>query len=285
MKCPKCGNEKLVKNGKRANGDQIYGCRECHTYFDESIGTSAKVLLVDIETAPIQALVWRVWKENINIDQIQNDWFMLCWSAKWLNDSNIIGERLTSKEAKAKNDRRITTILWELFDEADIIIAHNGDKFDIPKINSRFLLHKLPPPRPYRTIDTLRIAQKKFGFSHNKLDYLAQQFGLDRKLKTEFSLWVECLEGKEDALEYMLKYNKKDILVLEEVYYKLRGWMDSHPNVNMFQPKLGCSHCGSSNIQKNGFYTTQLNRYRSWQCLDCGAFSRETRKSLISTAR
>lgn len=285
MKCPYCGNEKLVKNGKRANGNQIYGCRKCNHYFDDGNKHKAKILLIDIETAPISALVWRVWKENIAIDQIESDWFMLCWSAKWLNDSHILGERLTSKEAKDKNDERITKALWKLFDQADFVVAHNGDKFDIPKINSRFLIHKLPPPKPYRSIDTLRIAQKKFGFSHNKLDYLAKQFGLDRKLKTEFSLWVDCMNGDDKALEYMLKYNKKDILVLEEVYYKLRGWMDSHPNVNMFQSKSGCAHCGSENIKSNGYYTTQLNKYKSWQCEDCGAFSRETKHSLISTAR
>ena len=68
MKCPNCSNDKLVKNGKRANGAQIYGCRKCHTYFDEPLKDGARVLLIDIETASIEALVWRVWKENISID-------------------------------------------------------------------------------------------------------------------------------------------------------------------------------------------------------------------------
>ena len=285
MNCPKCNCVNVRKEGFGHYGIQQYRCKECNHFFSEDTVNKCKTLIFDIETAPIQALVWRVWKENISIDQIESDWFMLCWSAKWLNDSEIIGERLTGKEALKENDKRIIKKLWNLFDEADIIVAHNGDYFDIPKTRSRFLLNGMKPPSPFRTIDTLKIAQKQFGFSHNKLDFLAGQFGLDRKLPTDFKLWSKCLKGDDASLQYMFDYNKKDVLILEEVYLRLRGWTKSHPNMNMFQPETGCANCGSINIKPKGYYTTQTRRYRSWQCQDCGAFSRETAKTKISTAR
>lgn len=285
ISCPKCNSVMVTKNGFGHDNQQHYICKACKHDFIGMIDNTAKVLILDIETAPIRAMVWRVWKENISIEQIKADWFILCWSAKWLNDSEVIGERLTGKEAKKEDDKRIVKKLWTLFDEADIIIAHNGWSFDIPKVNSRFILNGLKPPSPYRSIDTLKIAQKKFGFTHNKLDYLAKLFGLDRKLKTDFDLWVKCLEGRDDALQYMLDYNKLDVVILEEVYLKLRGWANSHPNMNIWQTDKGCSNCGSLNITPKGYYTTQTGKYKSYQCQECGAFSRETRKTFISTAR
>jgi len=285
ISCPKCHSTLCSKNGYGHDQQQHYRCKECKTDFVPEIINGARVLILDIETAPIRAMVWRVWKENISIEQIKSDWFILCWSAKWLNDSVVIGERLTGKEAKKEDDSKIVKKLWHLFNEADIIIAHNGWSFDIPKVNTRFILNGLNPPSPYRSIDTLKIAQKKFGFSHNKLDYLAKLFGLDRKLKTDFELWVKCLEGNEASLQYMLDYNKIDVVILEEVYLKLRGWTNSHPNMNMWQSEAGCANCGSLNIVPNGFYTTQTGRFRSFRCTDCGAFSRQARKTYISTAR
>lgn len=248
--------------------------------------SKAKILILDIETAPIKALVWRVWKENIAMDAIKSDWFILTWAAKWLNEKKIFGERLISAEVKKENDKRIIKPLWLLFDEADIIIAHNGNNFDIPKINSRFFLNGLPPPSPYVTIDTLKIAQKQFAFTHNKLDYLARLFGLGQKIKTDFNLWVKCLEGEEKALAFMLKYNKKDILLLEEVYLKFRGWIKSHPNLNIFQGTQNtCSNCGSLNIYQKGKYTTNLSKFATYVCRDCGAFSRASKKMLTSVGR
>lgn len=285
MICPKCRCSKTKKNGISHNKTQHYKCMDCGNNFSEVIVNRCKILLLDIETAPILARVWRVWQENISLEQIKKDWFILCWSAKWLNSNEVIGERLTGKQAKHGDDKPIMKTLWKLFNEADIIIGHNGDDFDVPKVRTRFILNDLPPTSPYRTIDTVKIARKQFSFTHNKLDYLAQQFGFDRKLKTDFSLWIKCVEGDDKALQYMLDYNMKDVLILEEVYLKLRGYTKAHPNVNMFQPELDCANCGSIKIKPNGYYTTQVNKYRSWLCGDCGAYSRETKKSLISTAR
>ena len=114
---------------------------------------------------------------------------MLCWSAKWLGEKEVLGDRLTGQEAKRGMIKGICKTLWSVLNEADIVIAHNGKRFDIPKINTRFLLNGLPPTTPYQQIDTLEAVKKKFGFSSNKLDNLLIQFKMDRKLDTDFGLW------------------------------------------------------------------------------------------------
>jgi len=245
---------------------------------------TAKVLLFDIETAPVMAFVWQMWKQNVNKDQIINDWFILTWSAKWLYSPEIINAKLTPKEAKAQDDKRITIPLWHLFEEADILIAHNAINFDVPKMNTRFIMNGLKPPSPYQIIDTLKVARKEFAFSHNRLDYLGTLFGVGNKNKTDFDLWKNCYAGKKDALAEMLSYNDQDVILLEDVYVKLRPWIKSHPNMNLYTEDNVCSNCGSRRIINTGTYRTNVNEYLSEQC-ECGAWSRKTKKSKMSIAR
>ncbi len=254
------------------------------------------ILILDIETAPLKAYVWSRWRQNIYLEQTISEWFMISWSAKWLGEDFIYGERISSKDILKENDGKILKGLWELLNKADIVVTHNGKRFDIPKINSRFLIHELPPPSPYKQIDTREISARKFGFSSNKLDALAVYFGYEKKLDTDFELWAKCMEGDVEALTYMLEYNKKDIILLEEVYLKLRPYIPNHPNIGVYyndNHKHQCSHCGSTKLKRDGNYYTNVSKYLTYRCSSCGAISRtrttisskEKREQLLTSVR
>lgn len=149
---------------------------------DFSFEKKPNILLLDIETAPIEAAVWGLWKQNVNIEQIKSEWFMLTWSAKWLFDDKIFSDKLTLEEVKTQDDKRISESMWKFIDYADVVIAHNGDGFDIPRLNTRFILNGIKPPSPYQAIDTLKVARKVFSFSSNKLDFIARQLGIEGKM-------------------------------------------------------------------------------------------------------
>jgi DNA polymerase elongation subunit (family B) len=241
--------------------------------------TPAKILIFDIETAPIVSYVWGGWQQNpaANTKMIIDEWFVFTWSAKWLFEDEIITGKLTSKEAKKKDDKRIVTDLWKLLEEADIVIAHNALKFDIKKVNTRFLLHGLTPPMPYQVIDTLIHARRTFSFTSNKLDYLAQNLGIEGKLDHEgFTMWDKCYNGDQEALDAMETYNIQDIKVLEEVYLHLRPWIKPHPNIGLFIDSnvSCCSACSSENLQWTGEYKTYANAYPAYRCGDCGSIGR-----------
>jgi DNA polymerase elongation subunit (family B) len=251
-----------------------------------------RVLLLDIETTPLEAYIWQmqVWKARVNDEAVISRWFCLTWSAKWLFSNVLMSMKLTGEEVKDENDSRIIDGLWKVLNEADIVIAHNGDNFDIPNINTRFIVNGLPPTKPYNTIDTLRIAQRQFGFSHNSLNALARVFGLPEKIDTGFDLWKRCKNGDDNALLEMETYNRHDVEVLEEVYLKIRPWIKSHPNLALYTEFEGemCPNCGSTNLTEDGFYYTQTGKYQTLRC-ECGAFGRrrqsvldkEKRKNLI----
>jgi len=235
-----------------------------------------KVLLIDLETTPLQVHCWGTWKQRIGHEQVINDWFMLSYSAKWLFDSKMYSSVLTPEEALHKDDSRITRELWKLFDQADVLIGHNILGFDLPKAQTRFLMNKLAPPSPFRVIDTLKVAQQNFRFASNKLDYIGQLLLNDKKIHTEYQLWLRCLDGDAESLEKMLIYNRKDVLLLEEAYVFLRPYIKNHPNMAIYQEAVEptCPTCGSTNIDECGHYTTSVNRYLAFRCKDCGAICR-----------
>lgn len=246
-----------------------------------------KVLLFDIETSPMVTYTWKLGKVYLSPDKVITDWYVICWSAKWLNEPDMFGDVLTDEEALLGDDSRIMKSIWEKIDEADIVIAHNGNNFDLPMLNTRWLLQGMNPPSPYQSIDTLKAIWKKFKFSSSKLDYVAQLTCNKQKLKTDFDLWKRCFNGNMEALEYMFEYNKKDVLLLEEVYMQIRPWIPAHPNMSLFvdTDKPVCTHCGSENIEFiDGYYATAAGLYRTFRC-ECGAIGRMKKREKTSDVR
>lgn len=253
----------------------------------------ARILIFDIETAPMRSYTWSMWKQNVGGNQVMSDWFVLCWSAKWLFEEEVLSGTLNPDEVKAEDDSRIMGSLWTLFDEADILIAHNGDRFDIPKANTRFLLHGLRPPSPYQSIDTLKVLKRMFKFSSNRLDYVNKEMGLTRKIDTGgFELWSRCMNGEQEALNEMSSYCDQDVRILEEHYLKVRPWIKSHPNLGMWieENVQSCPNCGGQEIAFSGkTYTTTVSQFDVFTCDDCGAhgrsrisnFTRGSRSSLL----
>lgn len=257
-----------------------------------------KILMLDIETAPLTAYVWGMWKQNVGYNQLEHEWYILTWAAKWLDDRKVQSARLSGYDLPPQSDtvdKDILEPLWTLLDEADIVVAHNGRRFDVPKINARFLKCGFNPPSPFKQIDTLAEAKKTFRFTSNRLDALAKHLGVGKKMDTGgFELWKDCIHGSEKALAKMLKYNIQDIKILEDVYLAMRPWMPNHPNLGVYieGEKHVCPKCSSEDLQRRGFQYTQVGKYQRFQCLSCGGWSKSrftenavgVRKALLNNA-
>jgi uncharacterized protein YprB with RNaseH-like and TPR domain/predicted RNA-binding Zn-ribbon protein involved in translation (DUF1610 family) len=240
----------------------------------------AKIAFVDIETAPSLGYVWGKWEQNVI--EFKTDWYMLSYAVKWVGESKVHTRGLIDYPGYRKDmedDGRLVADLWDVFDKADILVAHNGDGFDIVKANTRFILHELRPPSPYKTVDTLKIARKVFKFDSNKLDELGQYFGVGRKLPhTGFNLWRGCMLGDKKSWDMMKRYNGHDVELLEKIYYLMQAWAPTHPNVNRGDLEA-CPKCGSKHVQRRGFSYTLLRQKQRYNCQDChGWFEGSARK-------
>jgi RNase_H superfamily len=259
----------------------------------------AKILIADIETAPVMAAVWGLWNNNVGLSMIDKDWFILAFSAKWLGASKVLHFNQAKHQAAGgavEDDTELLGKLWTLLDQADIVVAHNGRKFDIKKINARFIQAGFLPPSPYKIVDTLEIAKRHFAFTSNKLEYIADKINTTyKKLKHTkfpgFELWKQVLLGNRLAWKEMRVYNDYDVLSLEEAYLQLRVWDSQHPNVGVYSPSDDpvCPICGGNHLDKRGFQYTGVGKYQRYVCTDCGAWSKggslvntiEKRKGLI----
>tara|TARA_R110000803_G_scaffold22253_6_gene55626 strand:- start:1198 stop:1929 length:732 start_codon:yes stop_codon:yes gene_type:complete len=235
-----------------------------------------KILVLDIETSPHTGFHWGLWQQNISINQLIDASSVLCWAAKWVGEKKVHFASIMES-----SHRKMIKDVHKLVDEADAVITYNGKRFDMPTLNREFLLQGLNPPSPYKDIDLLNTARGKFKFASNKLDYIAQELGIGQKTSHQgMPLWIECMSKNPKAWKLMKKYNCNDVVLTEQVYNKLKGWIQVHPNHNIYSDGLVCMNCGSKKLHSRGTSRTLSKLYRRVQCQSCGKWGKinETRK-------
>lgn len=246
---------------------------------EERVGDefAPKVLVFDIETSPIVAYAWGLFKQNIPIDAIINDWKVLCWSAKWLGSQDIISTSLPQNDG---DEKEVVRMLWELLDQADYVVAHNGKKFDVKKMNSKFLEYELGMPSHFVTIDTLQIVKGNLNLTSNKLDWVATFLGIENKHETSFALWKGCMEGSLESWEKMVKYCDQDVNILEQVYLKVMHLDKRSPNYYTYfdGEEPICKVCGEEVVETSS-HKTAASTFPVYSCVSCG-HNQRSRKSI-----
>lgn len=235
----------------------------------------ARVLVWDIENSPLISYTWGTFQQDVI--RVKEQWGLLSVSWKWLGESqvHVLGlDDFPGYTPGDNSDYELAKALHALLDEADITIAHNGDKFDTRKAHARFIANGLLPPSPVRSIDTLKVARKYFAFTSNRLGDLGELLGCGKKMETGgFDLWLNVMAGDEKAWKRMKKYNKRDVLLLEDVYLKLRPWMQGHPNLPYLTGEVdACPKCGSDNLTKQGYKYNRTTIMQQYRCNDCGGW-------------
>lgn len=250
------------------------------------------ILTIDIETAPLESYTWGIWEQNVGLDMIKTEWSILSYSAKWLGKKEVIyGDTSGRGAAKVRDDKNLVGAVWKLLDEAEIVVAQNGARFDIKKINARLIVHSYGPYSPIRVVDTLSVAKKHFGFTSNKLEWMSRYLTDSPKSKHKrfpgFELWAECLKDNAAAWAEMQKYNKQDVIATEKLYIRQRPWITNHPNLGTYSYRESptCPKCDSPNLQARGWAVLQQGRYQRYQCQACGGWSRGKQSSIPVTTR
>jgi hypothetical protein len=233
-----------------------------------------RILCADIETAPNTVHAWGLFKQNIAINQIINTGRVMCFSAHWVGSKSKPVFRSEFHHGHAETIKAA----HELLDKADALLTFNGERFDLPTLNREFIKYQMPPPAPYHSIDLLKVARRRFRFASNKMDHLARELGLTRKVSNRgHELWIDCMDGKRSAWAEMKTYNIGDVATLEEMYHRMLPWIDTHPNTALFDGTNGkptCPSCGSHKLQSRGLQRTRTQSYQRYQCTGCGTWLR-----------
>ncbi len=237
-----------------------------------------RVLLWDIETAPVRAYVWGAYEQNTLWKD--RDWYLLTIAWKWLGEDKVHVAGLDEYEMydiDPYDDYALVSLAWALFNEADIVVAHNGVSFDTKKAKQRMIVQEFDPPSPFKEVDTLQLARKTFAFTKNNLDELCRDLGIGEKINTGgIELWRDIVENADPkAWALMKKYNKNDVVILEQLYLRLRPW-GQHPNLATIadRPKA-CPKCGDdkAGMVIRGYNHTAVSVRASYRCNFCGGYS------------
>jgi len=226
-------------------------------------------LTIDLETAPNIGDAWQLWNTTISLNQLRQSAYTLCWAAKWYGSKEILfGSTWDDNIGDA----------YDLLEEADATITFNGDNFDRKVLNKDFALGGLGPPEFSRSIDLYKVIKKNFRFPSNKLEYVAEQFGVGSKVKhSGHSLWVRVMAGDSKAQKEMRRYCEGDVRITEKLYGRLLPWIPNHPNRMLYTGEI-CVRCTKGTLQKRGFYYTENGRYQTYRCSSCRGYQRDTRR-------
>lgn len=238
-----------------------------------------RLLVLDIETAPAVAYVWRMFKENISNDQLIQPHTILCVGCKWVGEREV---KLFS--VWEHGEQEMLSEVRNLLLEADGIITYNGKKFDLPHLQSEMIRLRLPPVPPVSHIDLFKFVRDKTRFMSKKLGYVAEHLGIGTKMKHEgFDLWKKVLDGDEKSQARMARYCRRDVVLTERVYQRLKGYITEHPAIGFCTPEQ-CPTCGSKETQRRGFYYTRMYRYQRHQCTKCGSWFKGSRQKIGNSA-
>lgn len=232
--------------------------------------TKRKRLYFDIETSPNIGLFWSAgYKQKIDYSNIIKERAIICICYKWEDAKEVYSVSWDENQC----DKKLLQDFIKVANEADELVGHNGDKFDLPWIRTRCLYHRIDLFPKYITIDTLKLSRRQFRFNSNRLDYIASFLGIGKKIKTDFNLWKDIVLNKcEKSMKKMIDYCKQDVKLLEQVHKELRqhDMPKTHFGVVFNQDRGTCPECGSDDIIKSkSRVTASGTKYIQYKCNTC----------------
>lgn len=244
-----------------------------------------KTLIFDIETKPPLLYAWPpLYDLSAGVGQVQQRGAMICFAAKWWDQKKVMffSEYKDGQEGMAR-------AAFDLLDRADVVVHFNGASFDEKHINTELkalkLDHELGAYSPFQRLDLKKISSKHFRFDSHKLQYLSQQLDIGEKLKHEgWDMWQGWIDGDEAMIRKMERYNRKDVLLTQELLEELRVWLPVRISPVLEQLDAGgtagvvCPECGSDHKEKRGFHYTKVSKYQRFRCLDCGRYYRDNKR-------
>lgn len=213
-----------------------------------------KVLYIDIEASNLAASMG----------------YILAIGYKWAHEKYPRVMSLADYPGKkSTDDENLLKAFEPIYQQADLVVHHFGDYYDIPFLQTRRLIHNMKPLPKVSTVDTWRIAKKRLKFHSNRLDAILKALGCPyAKTPLDGNIWIDASAGDRNALKYVVQHCKMDILVLEWVYNHIKSVWDNHPAI---YGKEQCKSCGGKEFRSEGIRPTSERIYRRLVCKNCGA--------------
>jgi uncharacterized protein YprB with RNaseH-like and TPR domain len=221
-----------------------------------------------------RVIAWDIEATNLNAD-----WgYIICigWKVVGEKKTNLL--KITDYDLYKKdptNDKFLVAEASKILSEADVWTTWYGGGYDVPYVQSRLLKHKLPPMPPVPHVDGWKVARYKMKLSSNRLASVTGFLDLEDKTPVKSGIWAKAQAGDQKALGYIYKHCIQDVIVLEQVYNRIKALTTTHPNVNLANGKLNaCPICGAvDTLVKRGYNLARTSKAQRYQCKGCGGWS------------
>lgn len=241
-----------------------------------------RIVFFDIESLPNLLEALKVWPQISNYPGLTlkasiNSIACVGWKRLGESEVHCIHSWDYPTWAEDVNDdKALCAAIYEVLKDADCVVTHNGKRFDWKFLQTRLLYHGLPVLPKLHHVDTCAEVKKNLYVFNNRLNTVARFLTDVEKMEHDgWDMWVSVHQRDPEAMKMMSQYCMQDVLVLEEVFKKLRPVIESLPNHNLFSPfkEKVCPNCGSSRIKSEGKRYTKTRAYRRYCCQDCGKWS------------
>ena len=159
--------------------------------------------------------------ETSNLDANFGMMYSWCIKSRGSSKRNIQwGLMRTNNFKKGFLDTRVVKELSAELREYDRIITYYGTRFDVPYIRTRAARWGMSICE-YGSLwhsDLYYIVRNKYKFNSNRLNTVANFLQLESKTPIDNEHWINAHFGDTEGLEYILKHNKKDVIVLEDLF-------------------------------------------------------------------
>lgn len=245
-----------------------------------------EIIILDLETMPDLTEILKVWPSvgdypgktlRATITTI------ICAGYKYLDEKTTHCLNVWDYSKNINDDKRLVKALYEILKDADAIVTHNGKRFDWKFLQTRLMVHGLPPLNKIPHIDTCGLAKENLFLYNNRLGTLGEFLADDNKIQTGgWELWVDCYKGDKKARKKMSDYCKQDVKLTEKVFKPLRPFATNLPNYNLYveDKKKVCPTCGSNKLKSHGLHRTKTKVYRRYRCRNCNSYSRVDMRGL-----
>lgn len=239
------------------------------------INTEAKILVWDIEVLP--EIVWayptRRSNEAIKLKTIQ-DQTILSVSSVWLNKYQDKGAKAIEYEDVFQDDmhddRELCQYIWNLLDEADVVVHHYGDMFDVPKMMARFMYYDMGAPSYFESMDTKKL-YNKIGVPSKKLTEIGRYLEVGQKEGSHGDLWFDMYNGCKKARKAMRKYNDQDVKLTADILLKVLPYATNATSLSKYNGPTKACQCGSTDYYEEGVSATRGRFKKRYVCNTCGS--------------
>lgn len=176
-------------------------------------------------------------KERIGFFDIEasnlkaNFGIILSWAIKPEGKDWVWYDHVTKADMRSDTlDKRVVKSFCDVLSEFDRLCTWFGTRFDLPFVRTRALWWNLDEMFPkYGELlhtDAYYIARNKLCLHSNRQGAVAEAIlHEDVKTRIDPTHWIHALQGRQDAIDYIIDHNIKDCYQLEANYQKLRPFV------------------------------------------------------------